>query len=83
MFSRRRQDCWHQTGTVAQRGPWFLEMQGLLTLGLSTLNSMAFLNSLSTLRGVGYPTPAQDSLPAAGQALPGGLSTRRVPTKGF
>ena len=25
----------------------------------------------------------QDSLPAAGQALPGGLSTRRVPTTGF
>jgi len=25
----------------------------------------------------------QDSLPAAGQALPDGLSTRRVPTKGF
>jgi hypothetical protein len=29
------------------------------------------------------PRPAQDSLPAAGQALPGGLSTRRVPRKGF
>ena len=22
MFSRRRQDCGHQTGTVPQRGPW-------------------------------------------------------------
>jgi len=22
MFSRRRQDCWHQTTTVQQRGPW-------------------------------------------------------------
>ena len=22
MFSRRRQDCGHQTGTVSQRGPW-------------------------------------------------------------
>ena len=29
------------------------------------------------------PPPTQDSLPAAGQALPGGLSTRRVPLKGF
>ena len=29
------------------------------------------------------PPPAQDSLPAAGQALPDGLSTRKVPTKGF
>src|SRR5262249_32007429 len=31
----------------------------------------------------GYPRPAPDSLPAAGQALPDGLSTRRVPLKGF
>ena len=29
------------------------------------------------------PPPTQDSLPAAGQALPDGLSTRKVPTKGF
>lgn len=29
------------------------------------------------------PRPTQDSLPAAGQALPDGLSTRKVPTKGF
>ena len=27
--------------------------------------------------------PTQDSLPGAGQALLGGLSTRRVPLKGF
>ena len=32
---------------------------------------------------MGYPTTTQDSLPVAGQALPDGLSTRRVPTKGF
>src|SRR5262245_2511795 len=38
---------------------------------------------LSTLRRAGYPHPTQDSLPAAGQALPDGLSTRRVPLKGF
>ena len=30
--------------------------------------------SLSTLRGVGYPTATQDSLPGAGQALLGGLA---------
>src|SRR5262249_725467 len=30
-------------------------------------------DSLSTLRRVGYPDPTQDSLPAAGQALLGGL----------
>lgn len=29
------------------------------------------------------PRPTQDSLPAAGQALPGGLSTRKVQMKGF
>ena len=29
------------------------------------------------------PRTTQDSLPAAGQALPDGLSTRRTPTKGF
>jgi hypothetical protein len=29
------------------------------------------------------PRTTQDSLPAAGQALPDGLSTRKVPTKGF
>ena len=52
------------------------------TKGLSTLNSMAFglavYASPSSL-----PPPAQDSLPAAGQALPDGLSTRKVPMKGF
>ena len=46
--------------------------------------SIAWLSdSLSTLRRAGYPATTQDSLPAAGQALPDGLSTRRVPTKGF
>jgi hypothetical protein len=46
--------------------------------------SIAWLSgSLSTLRGTGYPRPAQDSLPAAGQALLDGLSTRRVPLRGF
>jgi hypothetical protein len=46
--------------------------------------SIAWLSDwLSTLRGVGHPNPTQDSLPAAGQALPDGLYTRKVPTKGF
>ncbi len=52
------------------------------TTGLSELNSMAFglavYASPSSL-----PCPTQDSLPAAGQALPDGLSTRKVPMKGF
>ncbi len=47
-------------------------------------SSIAWLSdSLSTLRRMGYPTTTQDSLPAAGQALPDGLSTRKVPMKGF
>ena len=40
-------------------------------------------DSLSTLRRVGYPDPTQDSLPVAGQALSGGLSTHKIPLKGF
>ena len=46
--------------------------------------SIAWLSdSLSTLRSADYSNPTQDSLPAAGQALPDGLSTRRIPMKGF
>ena len=46
--------------------------------------SIAWLSdSLSTLRSAGYPNTTQDSLPAAGQALPDGLSTRKIPMKGF
>jgi len=40
-------------------------------------------DSLSTLRSADYSNPTQDSLLAAGQALPDGLSTRRIPMKGF
>ena len=47
-------------------------------------SSIAWLSDwLSTYHWVDYSTAAQDSLPAAGQALPDGLSTRRVPMKGF
>jgi len=46
--------------------------------------SIAWLSdSLSTLRSADYSNPTQDSLPAAGQTLPDGLSTRRIPMKGF
>jgi hypothetical protein len=38
---------------------------------------------LSTLRRMGCPTTTQDSLLAAGPALPGGIRTRKVSTKGF
>ena len=41
-------------------------------------SSIAWLSdSLSTLRSAGCPRPTQDSLPAAGQALPDGLSPAR------
>ena len=50
--------------------------------GLSTLNSMAFGLAVYASR-CGFPRPTQDSLPAAGQALPDGLSTRKIPLKGF
>jgi hypothetical protein len=40
-------------------------------------------DSLPTLRSAGYPRPTQDSLPAVGQTLLDGLSTRRVPMRGF
>jgi hypothetical protein len=28
MFSRRRQDCGHQTSTLPQRGPWYVKSRG-------------------------------------------------------
>ena len=47
-------------------------------------SSIAWLPDwLSTLRGVSYLSTTQDSLPVAGQALPRGISTRKVPLKGF
>jgi hypothetical protein len=47
-------------------------------------SSIAWLsNWLSTLRGVSYLSTTQDSLPVAGQALLNGISTRKVPLKGF
>ncbi len=46
--------------------------------------SIAWLSDwLSTLRRARYLTTTQDSLPAAGQALPDGLLTRKIPLKGF
>ena len=41
------------------------------------------LTWLSTLRRVSRPTATQDSLLAAGPALPGGIRTRRISMKGF
>ena len=82
MVPRRRQDCLHQTIAVQQRGPWSSNGKGSHELGFR--RSIAWLSDwLSTPRSAGYPDTTQDSLPAAGQALPDGLFTRRVPLKGF
>ena len=40
-------------------------------------------DSLSTLRRGRYLTTTQDSRPVAGQALPGGLPTHKIPLRGF
>ena len=51
-------------------------------LSISELNGMAF--GLAVYASQDWsPSTTQDSLPVAGQALPDGLSTRRVPSKGF
>ena len=79
---RRRQDCLHQTITVAAAWPLVIEGQRLPRKVFR--RSIAWLsNSLSTLRDVSYPSTTQDSLPVAGQALLDGLLTRKVPLKGF
>ena len=62
--------------------PLVCEQQGLPRKAFR--RSIAWLSDwLSTLRSAGYPRPTQDSLPAVGQTLPDGLSTRRIPLKGF
>ena len=62
--------------------PLVIERQRLPRLGLSTLNSTAF--GLAVYASQGWlPNTTQDSLPVAGQALLDGLSTRKVPMKGF
>ena len=62
--------------------PWVIERPRLLRGDFR--RSIAWLSdSLFTLRRTGYPVSAQNSLPAVGQTLLGGLSTRKVPTEGF
>ena len=79
---RRRQDCLHQTIAVPQRGPWSSKGKG--SHDWVFRRSIAWLSdSLSTLRNADYSNTTQDSLPVAGQALLDGLSTRKVPMKGF
>ena len=52
------------------------------TKGLSELHSMAFGLAVYASQCGSLPH-TQDSLPAAGQALPDGVYTRKVPMKGF
>ena len=58
-------------------------MHRLPRWGLSTLNSMAFGLAVYASQCGRYSNTTQDSLPVAGQALLDGLSTRKVPLKGF
>ena len=78
-------------GRTARTRPLFIKCSSMApgnrkaeapTKGLSTLNSMAFRLAVYA-SPCALPRPTQDSLPAAGQALPDGLSTRRIPVKGF
>jgi hypothetical protein len=52
------------------------------TIGLSTPNSTAFGLAVYASQGR-LLRPTQDSLPVAGQALPDGLSTHKIPMRGF
>ena len=68
--------------TVQQRGPWSSKGKG--SHDCVFRRSIAWLpNSLSTPRRGRYLPTTKDSLPVAGQALLNGLSTRKVPMKGF
>jgi len=49
-------------------------------MGLSTPNSMSFGLAVYASQG-GSLLATQDSLPVAGQALPDGLSTHKIPVK--
>jgi hypothetical protein len=60
--------------TSRTRAPYVFSFRGSIARPLTWL---------STLRRVSRPTTTQDSLLAAGPALPGGIRTRRVSMKGF
>ncbi len=67
---------------VQQRGPCYGKSKG--SHDWVFRRSIAWLSDLLfTLRGVSYLSTTQNSLPVAGQALPGGVRTRKVPMKGF
>jgi hypothetical protein len=59
--------------TVVRRGPRLAKTEGYPRVSQSRGSIAGRRHSLSTLRGVGCPPTTPDSLPAAGQALPGGI----------
>ena len=81
--------CSNDAGRTVDTRPLRCTARPLLRVrqGLPQLvfrRSIAWLSDwLSTLRSADYSNPTQDSLPAAGQALPDGLPTRKIPLKGF
>ena len=72
----------HQAVTVRQHGPRTHHDEGSSREVISGLNGTA--STLAVYASPrGSPQRTQDSLLAAGQALPDGIRTRRVPTKRF
>jgi hypothetical protein len=70
---RPRQDRCPLALAGHRRGPSFSDSTGSCELTKFRGSIAGHSHSLSTLRRVGRPTTTQDSLPAAGSALPGGI----------
>ena len=69
--------------TVIRRGPRDVQDEGSPRVNqISGLNGTALTLAVYASQWL-LPAPTQDSLPAAGQLYRVGLSTHRVPTKGF
>src|SRR5262249_1972730 len=71
-----------QALALRRRGPPTFNNEGSSREVISGLYGTASALAVYASPG-GLPHRAQDSLLVAGQALPGGIRTRRVPTKGF
>ena len=73
----------HQATAAWRRGPRGTHCEGVRQVDTFRGSMTRLQHSLSTLRRTGHPATTQDSLPAAGQALPGGLGYPQGPNKGF
>ena len=80
---RRRQDCLHQTITVQQRGPWYDEQKQRLPRKVFRRSIAWLSDSLSTLRRVRYLPRRKTRFRPLVRRYRTGLSTRKVPMKGF